>query len=376
MGAPYQVVSQASRSLVECFQATGQNTGNLLIGNGLFRQLKYENLETYRYAMTPEYVEENFDQVVIAAANFLYPGFDFTPVSSFLDKIKLPVFMVGLGAQLPSSQAELENVPAGTWRLVQIASERSHSIGVRGDFTAEQLRKHGIHNVQVTGCPSLYTQLEPIRIRRPKEVNKIVVNGSRNVVGHASDKEAAAKVEKMLVQLAMSRNLPYVLQNEQPEMQLASGEDPAEHMPTLKSLAAFFNSKPEDLAAYYASYGKLFFSTDEWFSWIRDYDFSFGTRFHGNVAALLNGVPAVIFTHDSRTEELCEFAAIPHVSVSDIEYLDPQEIYECADFDLFEERSRAIFGDYVGFLDANLIAHKFMSQEETIRQDPPQPGAT
>lgn len=360
MGASYEVVNHETRSAVDCFRATGDNTGNLLIGNGLFKQLSYDKLERYRFAMTPEYAEEHFDQVVIAAANFLFAGFDFTLYSDFLDKIKLPVFMVGLGAQLPSSQEELQNIPAGTWRLVQIASERSHSIGVRGYFTAEQLLKHGIGNIQVTGCPSLYTRLESsIRIRRPENVSaRTTVNGSRNVVGHSSCKEAATRVERQLLHLAMTQQLPYVLQNEQPEMQIASGEEPAGHMPALKSLARFFESDPTALAAFYQRHGKVFFSVQEWFDWIKAYDFSVGTRFHGNVAALLNGVPAMVLTHDSRTKELCEFAAIPHMPVSDVGTVDPQRLYESANFDLFEARYNSLYREYVQFLDNNRVPHK------------------
>lgn len=359
VGAPYEVVSYHTRSLIECFQATGQNTGNLLIGNGLFRQLRCDKVESYRYAMTPEYVEENFDQVVIAAANFLFPGFDFTPVSSFLDKIKLPVFMVGLGAQLPSAQSELDNIPAGTWRLVKIASERSHSIGVRGYFTAEQLDKHGISNLQVTGCPSLYTSLVPsVRLRRTSDIGMTtVLNGSRNVVGHSLSKEAATRVERQLLQTGLACSLPYVFQNEQPEMQIVSGEDPADHMPSLRSLAKFFETDVDALVGYWQRHGKLFFSTQEWFEWINEYDFSVGTRFHGNVAALLNGVPAVVLTHDSRTKELCEFAAIPHASVSDVQELDLQRLYDEANFDLFESRYNSLYREYVRFLDNNSIPH-------------------
>jgi len=358
MGAPYQVESRESRSLTQCFEATGSNTGNLLIGHGLFTQLKYEKLEPYRYAMTPEYAQEHFDQVVIAAANFLYPGFDFSVLSSFLDKTALPVFMVGLGAQLPSSESELSNIPAGTWRLVQIASERSHSIGVRGSFTAEQLRKHGIDNVQVTGCPSLYAGMRPaIEIRREPTPKKITINGSRNVVGHASDREAAIRVERQLLQFAIHRGLPYVLQNEQPEMQVANGDDPALHESTIRSLAIFFETDQADLVEFYRKHGKLFFSVREWFDWIKSYDLSVGTRFHGNIAALLNGVPAIILTHDSRTRELCEFAAIPNADVSRIDDLDVRALYDQADFDLFEKRYGENYRSYVEFLDQNGIRH-------------------
>lgn len=360
MGAPYQVPDHHNRTLADCFEATGRNTGNLLIGNGIVSQLECDRLEPYRYSMDPAYIEENFDQVVIAAANFLYPGFDLSPLSAALDSIRLPAFMVGLGAQLPSAADDLHAIPEGTWRLVQIVSERSKSIGVRGYFTADQLRKNGISNVRVTGCPSLYTSLRPsTRLRRVQDVSgRTVFNGSRNVVGHSVDKESAVRVERELLRHALHARAPFVLQNEQPEMQLATGASFEEHEETLRALGVFFRTPPEELAAYYRECGKVFFSIAEWFDWIRDYDFSIGTRFHGNVAALLNGVPAVVLVHDSRTRELCEFTGIPHVFVQDVDTLDVQRIYDEANFDLFEERYNLLFRKYIEFLDENRIAHK------------------
>ena len=121
-----------------------------------------------------------------------------------------------------------------------------------------------------------------------------------------------------------------------------------------------FDSDTATLAAFYRQHGKVFFSTQDWFAWIKEHDFSMGTRFHGNVAALLNGVPAVVLTHDSRTKELCDFAAIPHVSVADVENLDAQQLYEGANFDLFESRYRNNYRSYVEFLDENKVPHKLI----------------
>lgn len=361
MGAPYKVENYQARSGADCFEATGRNTGNLLIGNGLVSQLDYDRLESYRYDMSPEYIEENFDQVAIAAANFLFPGFDLSPLSSILDKIKLPAFMVGLGAQMPSSEFNLDDIPEGTWRLVHIVAERSKSIGVRGYFTADQLVKNGVKNIRVTGCPSLYTTLSPsIRIKRPALTEgRIVFNGSRNVVSHSIDKKSAIRVERLLLQEAIRTGSPFVFQNENPEMQVHWGEEPEAHAGALKSLSKFFSIEEADLVSYYRDKGKLFFSVQEWFDWIGDYDFSVGTRFHGNLAALLNGVPAVVVVHDSRTRELCEYAAIPHVMLGDMgEHLGLQKIYESANFDLFEERYNSNFRKYIAFLNENGIKHK------------------
>lgn len=367
MGAPYEVVSDEQRGIEDRFNATGRNTGNLLIGNGLVSHLDFSRLEVFNYSMTPEYIEENYDRVAIAAANFLHAKFDFSPYSEMLDKISLPVLMVGLGAQSPSAELDVEGIPRGTWRLVEIAAERSASVGVRGYFTAEVLRKHGISNVRVTGCPSLYTDATiSRRIRRPERLDlaKVVMNGSRNVTGHSSDAQAALRVEKALLHFAMKHGNHFVYQNEEPEIHISKGVEHADQEKLLASLSKFFGVPAEEFLAYTQTKGHTFFSVRDWFEWIKDFDFSFGTRFHGNVAALLNGVPAVVIVHDSRTRELCEFAAIPHVFVNELDDIDPQALYEQANFDVFEERYSSLARKYVEFLNENGVAHKFRWQPD------------
>lgn len=369
MGAPFEVVSHEERTIEDSFNATGRNTGNLLIGNGLVSHMDIGRLEVFNYSMTPEYIEENFDRVAIAAANFLHPKFDFSPYSDILEKVSLPVLMVGLGAQAPSTELDADSIPRGTWRLVEIAAERSASVGVRGYFTADVLRKRGISNVRVTGCPSLYTDaIVARRIRRPDRLDpaKIVVNGSRNVTGHSSDAQAALRVEKALLHFAMKQGNPFVYQNEEPEIQISRGVEREDQASLLASLSKFFGVPADDFLAYTQAHGRTFFSVAEWFAWIREFDFSFGTRFHGNLAALLNGVPAVVIVHDSRTRELCEFAAIPHVFVSDVKDIDPQALYDEANFDVFEERYNSLARKYVEFLEENGVAHKIHWQPDLV----------
>lgn len=360
MGAPYEVVDAGNRSIIDRFGATGHNTGNLLIGNGLVRQLRCESVKTFSSSMTPQFIDDSFDQIVIPAANFLHPKFDFSSLSAILDKTTLPVFMVGLGAQLPTMEHEVKHIPEGTWRLVQIAAERSTTVGVRGYFTADVLRKNGISNVRVTGCPSLYTNLKNhARIKRVSGsiIESTVVNGSRNVFDHAADRESAIRVEKQLFKFAFTHRRPFVLQNEQPEIQLSLDNLAGAKQEDITSLAKLFSVSPDEFIKFYAEFGKTFFSVSEWFEWIKDYNFSIGTRFHGNLAALLNGVPSVILVHDSRTRELCELAAIPHAFIQDIHELNPQLLYEKANFDLFEERYSQLHRKYIEFLNENKIPH-------------------
>jgi hypothetical protein len=44
---------------------------------------------------------------------------------------------------------------------------------------------------------------------------------------------------------------------------------------------------------------RMFLDGWTWIDFLTTQDFVFGTRFHGTVAALLAGVPAILLTHDS-----------------------------------------------------------------------------
>ena len=363
MGAPYEIPSYETQTAKQNFERTGFNTGNLLIGNGLYSQLHADTIEMYAYRMTPDYIQNNFDLIVIAAANFLYRTFDFTPYSSVLEKVDLPVTMIGLGAQLPSinSTFDKNDLIPGTWRLVEIASDRSSLIGVRGDFTAEALSSNGIKNVQVTGCPSLYTynnlatKIQQVKNLDPK---KIAVNGSRNVSGHSFDENASIRIEHALLNYAVQHKSPFVLQNEMPEILLSREGYKEEFTQEIDKLSKAFNLSKDDFIEHHEKQSKTFFTIKDWFNWIKKYNFSIGTRFHGNLAALLNGVPAMILVHDSRTRELCEFSSIPHKLINEITEFDPVALFENANYEQFNKRYKEIYTQYIIFLDKNNIPHK------------------
>ncbi len=56
---------------------------------------------------------------------------------------------------------------------------------------------------------------------------------------------------------------------------------------------------------------RFFLDPKAWFAHLANYDFSFGTRIHGNIAALLAGTPALLLAHDSRTLELAHYSRDP-----------------------------------------------------------------
>ncbi len=87
---------------------------------------------------------------------------------------------------------------------------------------------------------------------------------------------------------------------------------------------------------------KVRFFVDPW-PWIehlRTVDFAFGTRIHGNIAALLAGTPAYVLAHDSRTLELARYFEIPHRRITDVApETDAAELYAEADYAGLDRRS-------------------------------------
>lgn len=361
LGAPRRIPNHAGFDFATNFERTGRNTGNLLIGNGMERQLRAERITPYTSTLSAEQINDSFDLIAIPAANFLHANFDFGHLADVLEGSTLPVLLAGLGAQHPDNRSMPTAIPEGTWRFVRAAAERATSIGVRGDYTAELLHNNGIRNVRVVGCPSLYTSLKPAtRIRQPDVDGKfrVVVNGSRNVVSHSGNPEAATRAERALMRLAIEHAYPFVYQNETEEMEVVTRSSAFSERRALQTVANFHGVDPGSLEQHLLEHGKVFFDVDEWISWIADFDFSLGTRFHGNLAALLAGVPALILVHDSRTRELCNYAGIPHVAVEDIDEVDARALYERCCFETYEQRYNITFWNYVDFLNENRVEHR------------------
>ncbi|HZJ48366.1 MAG TPA: polysaccharide pyruvyl transferase family protein [Acidimicrobiia bacterium] len=107
-----------------------------------------------------------------------------------------------------------------------------------------------------------------------------------------------------------------------------------------------------------------------WFQYLSEFDFSFGTRIHGNISSLLAGTPAVVLAHDSRTLELARYHRIPHRLISELPAdVDPADLYAEADFTEFNDGQRARFEAFADFLHRNDLEHSFGDPETTAAFD-------
>ena len=105
---------------------------------------------------------------------------------------------------------------------------------------------------------------------------------------------------------------------------------------------------------------RFFLDPVRWHRFLADRSFTFGSRIHGNIAALSVGTPVYLLAFDSRTVELADYHAIPYAIASSVSpTTDPAELYDRADFGAFNATHSENFERFIGFLDKNELAHTF-----------------
>ncbi|MCI0724154.1 MAG: polysaccharide pyruvyl transferase family protein [Acidobacteria bacterium] len=369
VGAPF-FVPAAADSLQARFAATGYNTGNLLIGDAVARLLDVDIVSSGTMVNIRN-LNDTIDVLVIPAANFLSPVMDLSWLLPIVEGTNHRILMVGVGAQFPTTRIADAQLPEIALRLMRAISDRSQSISVRGQFTADVLAKFGIKNTRVTGCPSLFRLgKEKLLIRTPSPDSfRPVFNGSSNVLKHASSAEEARKAELKLLRLAMELEAPYVLQNELPEMQVAARDKKGASgcEATLHNLGA--DIKLDHYLNYIREHAKTFFRADRWAEFIARHDIVIGTRFHGNIIALSQGLPAAFIAHDSRTVELCEALRIPFIALKQFADTDLRQVVEALDFSKMEKHFPAVRKNLASFFEENQVPHRLQGDAENeIRQ--------
>jgi hypothetical protein len=357
---PFTAVSAEATLTQNVFHT---NVGNYLYTNAVHRALSTAGTEivsngTLSELRTPEpgdaeRINEQFDRFVVPLANAFRLTYErhLVHLTSLIEKLDIPVTVIGVGAQagLDLDASELAPMSDTVRAFVAAVLDRSASVGVRGEFTKSYLVDLGFpaESIDIIGCPSLFTYGATLRVEKATAQigadSKLAMSLSPDVPGTGpfSLRHAAAYPE-----------LVYLMQDrEDLELLLYGTTVPGCKDPTTPTHIAH--------PLYQQDRMRMFLDGWTWIDYLATQDFAFGTRFHGNVAALLAGVPAMLLTHDSRTAELAEYHGIPHRAMSTVlaEQTDASELYEAVDFESFNALMPQRFATYVAFLDRNELSH-------------------
>ncbi|MFE7355895.1 polysaccharide pyruvyl transferase family protein [Streptomyces sp. NPDC057543] len=356
--SPYDVVP-VERALHEDVFAT--NSGNLIFSDAAHKILETPGSEvvsngTATKVADADRINSEYDVFVIPLANAFRPSFErqLERLTQLISKLKIPVVVPGVGAQtgVDYTADRLRPMQPTVYSFVSAVLDHSASIGVHGEFTERYLRDMGFRDVDVIGCPSMFLNGSDLDIQKSRRAlgpeSRIAVNGSHDAVR----KHKLGQIIRHTH--ARYPHLRFIGQNLSDARQL--------HWRDLSHQNASVTSVPThpDHPMYGEDKVRVYIDPATWMDDLRGFDFSFGSRVHGNIAALLVGTPATVLCGDSRTLELCRYFDIPHRMLAKAPFdLDPADLYAEADFGPLTRGHRERFDRFTNFLDKNGLENTF-----------------
>lgn len=368
---PFTAVAPETTLTQDVFNS---NSGNHLFQHSVWKALDVAPHElvanstlSERRAAHPQdaqRINEEFDHFVIPMANSFRADFadKLDNLTTLIEQLTIPATVIGIGAQAPADRSfdALADVEDVTRRFVAAVLDRSASIGVRGEFTRDFLVHLGFpaDSIDVIGCPSLFLHGPDLQVHKKLDTITADAALALNLTPEVPGIGAFATD-----QAARHPRLTYIGQDAH-DLRLLLWGTPHPHVGDPLAPTHLHH------ALYQQDRMRLFVDTWTWYAFLARQDFAYGTRFHGNVAALLAGTPAMMLAHDSRTLELAEYHQMPHrVQPRFDEPVAVEELYAATDLSAFNEALPDRFTRYTDFLARNGLEHRWESGRDGSQFD-------
>ncbi|WP_165820004.1 polysaccharide pyruvyl transferase family protein [Microvirga sp. KLBC 81] len=362
-GGDGAISGSAQMETRDLYSLCGFNTGNLAFWYGISRHIADEK-DYIPWSFDPDEVREKYDILVFPAANQISADNDLGYFADRFERTGLPCIILGLGAQAPKIGAKFQ-IPAGTRRWLDIISERSTMLGVRGTYTAEVLSTLGIHNVEVTGCPSFF--INP-SVTLGSEIERKLFGATKQVAFCQGELNAnQLGVEQKIFEWAYTQRAPYICQAPDRMVSLARGRLSELSRAEVEEIWRFLapGILTEEFIQFAQQFFKVFFDATVWLEYLKPFDLSIGSRLHGNILAVQAGVPGIIVPHDSRTNELAVTGQLPIVDADTfLQCADIERIKDAVEFDgaTFNKTRRELAARMAAIIrDSGLIAGRELS---------------
>lgn len=359
--SPFRVAS-ATETLAD--NLIGNNVGNLVFAQAAYRLLDTSQgrVDVRKFSeFVADEVNESYDVLVVPLANAFRPSFvaELRRMTRVIRRLTIPVVVLGVGAQsnLGKGNAPGEDMAPDVKDFVSAVLDRSASMGVRGESTAEYLAGlgFGADVIDVIGCPSMFMNGPELTI------DKLPGGIDRRAPISFNVSPYLHRIGPLSLQFAEQYpNLMYAAQDHLTLGLMLHGKYKAKSAPPAGT--------PTTLDHPLIAQNRVRFCLDPrtWMQYLSGFDFSVGTRIHGNITALLAGVPALVLAHDSRTLELARYHEIPHRLLRDrtVERADLVRWYSTADWRPTVHGHEERWQRLQQFLARNGLVHAFAEGED------------
>lgn len=341
----------------------GGNNGNLIFGAASHKLFSTHDttVDANYYTINrklADRVNAEYDGFILPLANAFRPSFEreLLLTAEFIERLKVPFLMLSGGTQLPldGNPESLKAMEGTVKRFASAVLEKSSALTVRGEISAQYFKSLGFSQVEVIGCPSMTMNGRGHTVDPARELGADASIAYNIETSHPLGGDLVADAEA-------NYGATYFPQDRATLEMLLWGSDKYqavdERLPLEKSHPQF----QQALAAYHLD-------APTWIRYMAEMDFSFGSRIHGNIAAILGGTPAVLLVHDGRTLELAQYHEIP--------FVDPAaagcpstvaDLYELADFTGFNRGHTQRFDKLSDFIHENGFTHIYDPGQEDAR---------
>lgn len=354
---------------IMAYDKIGSNIGNMLFCYSVARwmmgkgDIEIDNIRDSEITTFKD-INKKYDMLILPFANAFRE--DFMPFirqwTKLIKSLSIPCVVIGIGVQAPLNKIHDihfdfdDDVRA----FCEAVLEKSKTIGVRGEITKKYLVDCGVKEdkIKVIGCPSIFVHGEdfiPLKKKPFKELKPISFNSSQYNV-------KAPLINRWLEEYPDSWFIP---QNTWELVMLYTGY---QSVALKNQYCVQSNSK-----LFKEGRIRSFTDTDSWISYLAGHaGLSVGTRIHGNVAAIIAGVPTLIIAPDTRVKEICEFFAIPYLAQNEaVSDMSLEDWYNKTDYEPYNDRYEEALSIYKAFWKENKLPYvvpkervKFLSDEE------------
>ncbi len=115
------------------------------------------------------------------------------------------------------------------------------------------------------------------------------------------------------------------------------------------------------------------FGDMNYYMWVKQiinggFNFSYGSRIHGNIIALQQAIPAYVKIIDARTREICEFYKIPNSIAHPFSEKrdDLYDLYTSLDYSNFNRNYIEKYNNFVNFLSSKNIPNNVGNSDEFL----------
>lgn len=327
------------------------NHGASLISRAITKQFNAEFVDDFSNI---ESLNNKYDTCFIAFATHITTKRDVSEYADVIEKLDMKVIALSLGVQdYFSNSNESFIFHPSLMKLLKIVSEKSNYIGVRGSHTASLLYKNGFTNVLPIGCPTLFWNLKPeLNIEKSETFKEPAIVYHRTIANEG---------------FHLLKNIPIVGQDFLDEVVFTKNLEEDVKLKELEIVEYKKYHHTDEILSYIDKNGVFHYSFQEWFDYIRTKDFILGPRLHGCIAALIQGIPAVMLARDLRVNEIAEFFNIPKIRYDELsDKSSAQQIFDEADYIKFNETYKLRYKNYLNFLALNGVESNLSSNNSEI----------